>query len=155
MANEDRLKEILERQTTKAAKQRRFQDEAQRKAAETEGTKHEVATRWAEMRRHIEMFLQKLNERMRPNGVELFLDDPKSEDAQSARVDLVTIGFLSDKNEPKSARRLRIDVHASGKVNVEMGTMIQSSAKRYDLDVFKTDSDGFQQPIIDFLDINT
>jgi hypothetical protein len=152
MGTDDRLANILARQTVAADKARSDESNADAAAASAAQVRAQVAQKWGEHRPHLEAFINELNQQFRHNNIRLTVKDSRYKTSTPAvDVDRMEIGF----DELSEMRKLVIMVHGNGQIHVSIATSSMSPAQQYELNVFEMTNKQLEGTVVDFLDLNT
>ena len=152
MGADDRLANILARQTIAADKARSDKSNADAAAANAAQVRAQVAQKWGEHRPRLEAFINELNQQFRHNNIRLTVKGSRYKTSTPAvDVDRMEIGF----DELSEMRKLVIMVHGNGQIYVSIATSSMSPAQQYELNVFEMTTKQLEGTVVDFLDLNT
>ena len=152
MGTDDRLANILARQTIAADKARSDESNADAAAANAVQVRAQVAQKWGEHRPCLEAFINELNQQFRHNNIRLTVKDSRYKTSTPAiDVDRMEIGF----DELSEMRKLVIMVCGNGQIYVSIATSSMSPAQQYELNVFEMTNKQLEGTVVDFLDLNT
>lgn len=153
MSKETRLKEILAKQAQAAAKRRDQAEQDDLKEKDAADLQAKVLAAWPGKRERIQAYIAKLNQKMAPNGVQLYIRSDRTEERNA--IDTMTIAFEQfPSGGATNFKRLTIVPTASGRVKVTMGTSSHWPTKHYDLQVLDALDSSFEDAVLDFLDAN-
>jgi predicted NBD/HSP70 family sugar kinase len=151
--SDNRLREVLRRQTRAAAERQGREKEAADAAAAAAARRSQAEQLWAERSRQLDEAIALLNELMAPNDVQLYRRKANNP-AVAGQLDRVEIG-LDPGGLERDTRRLMFYIAATGNVSVRMGTVRHMPAKSDHFTLENADATRWIQCLVDFVDINT
>ena len=91
MSNETRLEEILAKQAQAAEKRRDQAQQDDLKEKDAADLQAKVLAAWPGKREHIQTYVAKINQKMAPNGVQLYIRSDQTDERNA--IDTMTIAF--------------------------------------------------------------
>jgi hypothetical protein len=153
MSNEPRLKEILAKQAQAAEKRRDRAQQDDLKEKDAADLQAKVLSAWPGKRERLQAYVAKLNQKMAPNGVQLYIRSDRTD--ERAAIDTMTIAFEQfPSGGTTNHKRLTIVPTTTGRVKIAVGTSTQWPVKHYDLHVLNSPDANFEDAVLDFLDAN-
>jgi hypothetical protein len=145
----------MERQAAAAKRAQVDQEGADEAAEKRQKLCAEVDRKWTAQRAHIEQFINRLNQELSENGVQLYVRGPRTASSDPPiQVDQMDIDF-DQYPQTQHMRKLSISVRPNGEIYVHIATKDISPVKQYTLNAFEATNEQLEGTVLDFLDANT
>jgi len=154
MMTDQRVKDLLARQSLAASARRKRERQAEEAAEKAAARRAVVQELWREKSKDLDEAIERLNELMAANDVKLhrrWTDNSRP----AGQIERVEVGFSAHDYLRSDMRCIMFHVHGDGSVHVRMATKHRIPAKEEEFHLEDADVDRWMTSLVDFVDINT